>query len=233
MPDSSIPTTSAILKGKLTMCTGPLDAVFSNLWSNSRPELMVPSFLVLLHQIMRASVPVMETAIRRCNEIGKDDPLTIPLIEYYAHHIVEERDHDVWTLEDLEGAGFDPAEVLAQIPPPAIARLAGAQHYWVEHHHPLMLLGCIKVLESFPPDSLTIDDMRDASGLPEVAFRTLRLHGELDPHHSAELDAFVDTLTLSRYHLGMIGISLMACMESLTECIQSLRPTDLERRATG
>lgn len=226
------PVASQVLRGKMTMCTGPLDAVFSSLWTDSQPDQLVPSFLVMLHQIMRASVPVMEAAIRRCGEIGDDDPLAKPLSTYFHHHIKEERNHDVWALEDLENAGFDPQIVLNQIPPPEVARLAGAQRYWVEHHHPLMLLGCIIVLESFPPSSQIIDEMRDNSGLPDITFRTLRLHGELDPYHSEEVFAFVDELPLTRHHLTMIGTSLIACMDSLAGCVQSLRPIEWQRQVS-
>lgn len=215
---------SRSLRTQMLLFTSPLAARFDLLWADTRPSDMVPSFLVLLHQIMRASVPTMESAVRRCQEIGSADPLARPLAAYYTHHIQEERDHDVWALEDLEAAGFDRDVALRQVPPPAVARLAGAQKYWVEHHHPVMLLGCIMVLESFPPSEEIIDQMRDRSGLPDKAFRTFRLHGALDPQHSADLFAFVDELPLTSYEVGMIGTSMSASIESLTECIAGLKP---------
>jgi hypothetical protein len=217
---------SDVLNAKMTLCTGPLDAVFNRLWDTENPKQLVPAFLVMLHQIMRASVPVMEAAIRRLDEIGPDDPLVEPLKAYYKHHLKEERDHDVWALEDMEAVGFDPAAVLKLMPPPAVARLAGAQRYWVEHHHPVTLLGCILVLESFPPSDEIIDQIRDSSGLPEAAFRTFRLHGRVDPHHSAEVREVIDRLPLSRHDIDMIATSIMACMESLTESVAGLRPVE-------
>ncbi len=220
------PEPGAILRAKMTLCTGPVDAVFTRLWSHEDPGTIVPAFLIMLHQIMRASVPVMEAAIRRCEELGTEDDLIGPLADYYRHHLEEERNHDVWALGDLEAAGFDPAAVLDRMPPPAVARLAGAQRYWVEHHHPVTLLGCIMVLESFPPTTEIIDRIRDDSGLPEAAFRTFRLHGQVDPHHSAELFRVVDALPLGPREIAMIGTSMMACMESLTDCIGTLQPVD-------
>ena len=220
MTETSSPASSDVLRGKLTMCTGPLDMVFQRLWASEAPDQMVPSFLVMLHQIMRASVPVdggRHSQVRRVGGGGPDRKSLSP--DTSPHHIDEERNHDVWALEDLANVGYAPEAVVRLIPPPAVARLAGAQRYWVEHHHPLMLLGCIAVLESFPPPQETIDQMRDASGLPEAAFRTMRLHGKLDPYHSAELFEFIDTLPLTRDHLDMIGTSLVACMESLTETV--------------
>lgn len=233
MNDQTPMRPSKLLRAQMMLFTGPLEATFSRLWSDNRPDQMIPAFLVLLHQIMRASVPVMEAAVRRCREIGPGDPLCEPLIDYYSHHIDEERNHDVWALEDLEAAGFDPQVAWRQVPPPAVARLAGAQRYWVEHHHPVMLLGCIMVLESFPPSEEIIDQMRDQSGLPEAAFRTFRLHGALDPGHSEELFECVDRLPLTRHDVGMIGTSMMASMESLTECILALRPIDWSARESA
>jgi len=224
MTSPTPPTTSQVLNARLTLCSGPLDAVFARLWATEQPRELVPSFLVMLHQIMRASVPVMEAAIVRCEGMDPDDELAQALARYYRHHLNEERNHDVWALEDLETAGFDAQEVLRQVPSPSVARLAGAQRYWVEHHHPVMLLGCIMVLESFPPTTETIDRIRDSSGLREEAFRTFRLHGSVDPHHAAEVRRVIDRLPLERGDVEMIGISLMACMESLTACISELRP---------
>jgi hypothetical protein len=221
--------TSAELDALLAMCSGPLAAVFQRLWNAENPKEMIPAFLVMLHQIMRASVPVMEAAILRLEAIGPEDPLTTPLIRYYLHHIKEERDHDVWALEDMEAAGFDPVAVLRQMPPPAVARLAGAQRYWVEHHHPVTLLGCIMVLESFPPSMEIIDEIRDSSGLPEAAFRTFRMHGKVDPHHSKEVREVIDRLPLSRRDVDMISTSLIACMQSLTECVSGLKPVNWNR----
>jgi len=224
LTDSLATKNSEILRAKMMMCTGPLDAVFSRLWANENPRELVPAFLIMLHQVMRASVPVMEAAIRKLNDMDSSDPLVEQLIEYYRHHLQEERDHDVWALEDLEAAGYDPAEVLRQMPPPPVARLAGAQRYWVEHHHPITLLGCIMVLESFPPSTEIIDRIRDSSGLPEVAFRTFRLHGRVDPFHSAEVRALIDSLPLASHDIAQIATSLIACMESLVECIAGLKP---------
>jgi hypothetical protein len=222
--------TSDILRAKMTMCTGPLNAIFSRVWADENAQEIIPAFLVTLHQIMRASVPVMEAAIRRLREIGPSDPLVEQLIRYYEHHLSEERDHDVWALEDLAAAGYDPEAVLRLMPSPHVARLAGAQRYWVEHHHPLTLLGCIMVLESFPPSDKIIDRMRDTSEMPESAFRTFRMHGRIDPYHSAEVCKVIDRLPLTRRDTDMIATSLMACMESLTECIANLKPVDWDAR---
>ncbi|WP_244621945.1 iron-containing redox enzyme family protein [Neomesorhizobium albiziae] len=169
----------------------------------------------------------MQCALRRCEELGPIDRLAREVAPYYRRHIDEERDHDHWTLEDLASAGLDPKEVLSIIPPPDVAQLAGAQYYWIHHHHPIMLMGYIAVLEAFPPTKEQVDTIRDASGLPESAFRTLRMHGELDPTHSIEIDDTLNALPLSRMDNEMIGLSVLQTCESLAESVQALRPRDL------
>jgi hypothetical protein len=226
----SLPT-SALLRAKLGLYTGPLDAAFARLWGQDKVNELVPAFLVLLHQIMRASVPLMECAVRRCEQLQSDDPLAETLASYYRHHIEEEQDHEQWALEDLQEAGFDPQTALNQIPPPQVAQLLGAQYYWILHHHPIMLLGLIMVLEAYPPSSSLIDKIRDSSGVPEAAFKTLRMHGELDPHHSAELDEFMDSLPLSRQHIAMIETSLLSTMDCLTASIVGLTPIQWSERS--
>lgn len=137
----------------------------------------------------------------------------------------------MWALEDLQTAGFDHHTALNQMPSPQVAQLLGAQYYWILHHHPIMLLGLIMVLEAFPPSSPLIDKIRDSSGVPEAAFKTLRMHGELDPHHSADLDKFVDSLSLTKQHVVLIEASLMNTIECLTASIDALKPIQWGKRS--
>jgi hypothetical protein len=215
---------SDLVRGRIELCLPGLDAAFKNLWQMKPEREVMAAFLVLLHQIMRASVPLMQRAAERCNELEETDKLAAPLARYYRHHISEEMNHDVWGLEDLASAGFRPEYVLSVIPPADVARLVGSQYYWIQHHHPLMLLGYIAVLEAFPPADRKIDELRDRSGLPESAFRTLRIHGELDPTHSAEIDDTFNMLPLDRDHLEMVGLSVVHSCEALAACVRSLRP---------
>jgi len=215
---------SARLRANLRLCTGPLETVFERLWAREDLAVVFPSFLVLLHQIMRASVPLMECALRRCEELQEDDPLARALRPYYRRHIEEERDHDLWTLEDLAASGFDSDTVLSQVPSPHVAALSGAQYYWVQHHHPAMLMGHIAVLESYPPGQARVDKIREATGLPDAAFRTLRMHGEFDLVHRSEIDDVFDALPLKRPHFGMIGLSMFHAATSIAASVETLGP---------
>lgn len=217
---------SDFARGRIELCLPALKAAFDDLWRTEPQREMTIAFLVLLHQIMRASVPLMQLAAERCDQLAGTDRLVPSLGKYYRHHISEELHHDTWALEDLEAAGFDPEGILSITPSVEVARLVGTQYYWVQHHHPLMLLGYIAVLEAFPPPDSKVDEIRDRSGLPESCFRTLRIHGDLDPTHSAEIDQMFNTLPLDQRHLEMLGLSVLHSCDALAASVRALRPVN-------
>ncbi|WP_244560144.1 iron-containing redox enzyme family protein [Ensifer aridi] len=218
---------SDFVRGRIDLCLPALQAAFSNLWRTEPQREMTIAFLVLLHQIMRASVPLMQRAAERCDQLQATDKPAALLGGYYRQHISEELHHDTWALEDLKAAGCDPERILSITPSVEVARLVGTQYYWVHHHHPLMLLGYIAVLEAFPPADSKIDEIRDGSGLPDSTFRTLRIHGDLDPTHSAEIDQTFNTLPLDQKHLEMVGLSVLHSCDALAASVRALRPLDL------
>jgi hypothetical protein len=214
---------SHVLRAKLAWMRRPLDAALERLWAESDQARAYSRFLIHLHQVIRASVPLMQAAQVRSLERASSDPLSAGLAEYLAVHIDEERDHDAWALEDLDAAGVGREAALASVPPAQTAALVGAQYYWIEHHHPVALLGYILVLEDGPADAdLFLDDLRARSGFPASAFRTLRHHGRLDAGHRADLDHLVDRLPLERTHKNAIGVSLAHTAASLAECILAI-----------
>ncbi|MFC4694411.1 MULTISPECIES: iron-containing redox enzyme family protein [Geodermatophilus] len=180
-----------------------------------------PEFLVMWHGMIRASVPLMETALTAARALP-DDPVAAPLADYLEHHIPEERGHDDWLLADLEAIGVPPDRVLARVPSPPVAALVGSQYYWVHHVHPVGLLGYIALLEGYPPARQDIDRMQAVSGYGPEAFRTLLLHAELDPHHGRELDDLLDALPLSGQQRTLIGLSGMASVQLLSLAQQEL-----------
>jgi hypothetical protein len=224
-------TNSESVRTKVALCLGPLETAFEKLWSHDPLEQIVPPYLVLLHQLMRASVPLMTCGAEVCEKLAATDPLARMLGDYYLGHIEDELNHDAWALEDLAAAGYDVDCAISIVPSPQLANLVGSQYYWVIHHHPIMLMGYITVLEAFPPSKERVDEIRDRSGITEAAFRTLRIHGELDPTHSAEIDDTLNELPLSKIHLDMIGVSTLHTCEWLAKSVQALRPVEsLARR---
>ena len=174
--------------------------------------------LVLLHQITRASVPLMEAAHDECIR-RRADPVCAGLAPYLLKHIEEERHHDDWTLDDLETAGITRTEVLGVMPAANVAALVGAQYYWILHHHPVAILGYMIMLEFNAPTPGTIADMQSRTGLPDSVFRSHILHAELDPHHQAELFQLVDDLSLSDSQIHLVKESVIHTGRMLADCL--------------
>ena len=213
---------SAILRTKIDMTCEGLATAFSQLWEHPDLADRFPRFLVLLHQIMRASVPLMAEARRVALEGLEEDPTAPLLAAYLTDHIQEEANHDTWTLDDLESAGFDSSALLGQISLPDVAGMIGAQYYWIRHHHPLAVLGYIAILEGSPPSSTHIDRIHRETGLHQDLFRTYRMHGDFDPHHREELWSLIDRLPLSPEQTALMSISAFHTSHMFTTCLNKL-----------
>ena len=180
-------------------------------------------YLILLHTVVRASVPLMREAVERLEAIVHGDPLADGLRAYLEQHIEEEAGHDEWLLEDLETIGVHRRQVLSTFPSPHVAAAVGAQYYWIRHYHPVTLLGYIAVLEGDPPAPTTIRAWSDRTGFPPAAFRTLERHAAVDPIHNEDLDALIDALPLSERDVTCICTSALATLMSLTLALDDLR----------
>jgi hypothetical protein len=212
-------TNSEVLHRKIGLVLPELvDASRRLIESPQLPELY-PEFLITSHGIIRASVPLMRTARDRAAERASADAVCAALAPYLDEHIEEELHHDDWLLDDLETLGHDRDGVVARPPTATVAELVGAQYYWVLHFHPVAVLGYVALLEGYPPSPAMLDEMQDRSGYPADAFRTLRLHAELDPGHGAELDRMLDTLALTEPQATVIGLSAMASAHGFARAI--------------
>lgn len=150
--------------------------------------------LFLMHGITRASVPLMRTAHKKCVQLSDRDYLDLE--RYYLKHIDEEKDHDEWLLTDLQTIGVERDRVLSKRPIQAIAELVGSQYYWIEHWHPVTLLGYISVMEGFPPSIQYIENLIVKTGLCREAFSTMIKHSVLDLKHREDLDVLIDRLRI-------------------------------------
>jgi len=221
-PTTAVTTTeSRRLRRKLELVLPGLLATGRRLIGHPGLHGIYPEYLVMMHGMIRASVPLMETALATARTLG-DDPVAGPLAGYLERHIPEERGHDDWLLADLELIGVPRDHVRSRVPSPTIAALVGAQYYWVRHVHPVGLLGYIGLLEGYPPRQRDIDRMQAASGYGPEAFRTLRLHADLDPHHGDEFDDLLDSLPLSEQQRTLMGLSAMASVQMCTQALQEV-----------
>ncbi|MEU9138984.1 iron-containing redox enzyme family protein [Streptomyces sp. NPDC048404] len=186
-------------------------------------------YLRAMHQVIRASVPLMERAATRC-EARPRDPVARPLARYLRAHAEEERGHDDWLLTDAAATGTTPDELTAAVPPAQVAALVGAQHYWIEHSHPVALLGYIAVLEGNAPAPGLAGRLARETGLPPAAFETVRLHADLDDGHSADLDRLIERLHLDAAQRSLVAVSALHTVASLAELFDRITaaPTEWE-----
>jgi Iron-containing redox enzyme len=220
--ERALPSNAERLRGALRLVYSEAVRAGERLVAHPRIRDLYPEYLVMLHGVVRASVPLMETARDRATVLAPADPVAAGLAGYLAEHIDEERDHDEWLLDDLEVVGVDRASVLARTPSPTVARAVGAQYYWVLHLHPVVLLGWIGLLEGHPPDPSMIDAIEARTGWPADAFRTLRAHAELDQDHGDELFEALDRLPLTEAQSSAIGLNAMTSVRLLAAAIDEV-----------
>jgi pyrroloquinoline quinone (PQQ) biosynthesis protein C len=183
---------------------------------------MYAEYLFVLHCIVRASVPLMRTALDLSRTLAQSDRVAAGMVPYLENHILEELHHDEWLLDDLGVIGVRQSEVLSRPPSPTVASLVGAQYYWVRHSHPVALMGYMAVLEGYPPSTHWIEALVAATGHPGEAFRTLREHAELDPGHWQELAATLDALPLTDDHRAVLGLSAIHTVRMVAQAIDEL-----------
>lgn len=194
----------------------------ARLVEHSAARELYPEYLIASHGVIRASVPLMETALSRAQTLADDDPVAAGLAAYLEKHVDEEVGHDEWLLEDLAVLGRDRADVLSRPPSAAIASLVGAAYYWILHYHPVAVLGYISLLEGYPPSIAEVDRWMTTTGLPREAFRTLIRHAELDPLHRDELFEAMDGLPLAPHHSAVIGLTALHSVRAFAELIEEL-----------
>jgi hypothetical protein len=202
----------------------------NELWADARLRALYPRYLVALHTIVRASVPLMQEALEVTTGKYLDTPCGVPLAAYLANHIPEETGHDEWLLEDLAQLGYPPSAATGHFPSPAVAAMVGAQYYYVRHVHPCVLLGYISVLEGYPPSATMAERGQELTGYPKGAFRTIRKHANLDPHHKLDLEAAIDEMKLDDKQLSMISANALLTIDYVHQLIRQLTGNDLSSR---
>jgi hypothetical protein len=215
-----------LLRLKIELTAPLLDASTARFWEHARLPALFPLFLQTLYGSARATSPLMQTACEALRR-REGDPLAAPLQAYFGRHLVEEAAHDEWLLDDLASIGIPRERVLAPAPQ-AIARLVGAQYYWIAHAHPVCLLGFFAVLEGFPPTDEHLDDVQRRTGLPATAFRMLRHHASEDPAHADEVFRMVDELPLEPWQRDLVSTSALATVSALHDVFEWLLEQESE-----
>ena len=210
------------MREKIALAVAPYTDVCTALVDDPRLRELWPEYLVVQHQIIRATVPLTEAALKQTRALPGDDPLAAQLAEYLVEHVDEERGHDETLLDDLAVLGVDREDVIERMPSPAVAALVGSQYYWLLHHHPVTFLGFVGVMEGYPPPAELVELLIERTGFPREAFGTFAEHGELDPGHRDHLDRTLDALPLAPEHEAAIGISALATLPLATRVLEEL-----------
>ncbi len=219
---SDVVPESERLDRKIDLVRPALRAAGARLFDVPEMSERYVEYLVLCHGVVRASVPLMRTALHRAEELAPGDAVARALTGYLPGHIAEELDHDTWLLEDLAFLGVATDDVLRRPPSASVAALVGAQYYWVLHHHPVALLGYMLVLEANQPTPGWIAELASRTGFGPPAFRTLAEHAELDPGHARELSATIDALPLTPDQSEVLGLSAMHTVVALAAAVDDL-----------
>jgi hypothetical protein len=210
-------TPSVRFRRKLELVIGPYSEACTRLVDSPRLPELWPEYLVVQHQIIRATVPLTRVALDRAREL--DEP---GLADYLELHVDEELGHDETLLDDLALLGRPRETVLERMPSPAVANLVGAQYYWILHHHPVAFLGYVGVMEGYPPTVELVELLVERTGFPREAFRTFSEHGELDPGHRDHLDRTLDALPLTEEHEQVIGLSAITTVTLATIAVEEV-----------
>jgi len=210
-------TPSVRFRSKLELVIGPYSEACTRLVDDPRLPELWPEYLVVQHQIIRATVPLTRVALDRARELDEHE-----LEAYLELHVDEELGHDDTLLDDLALLGRPREAVLERMPSPAVASLVGAQYYWILHHHPVAFLGYVGVMEGYPPTDELVALLVERTGLPREAFRTFSEHGELDPGHRDHLDRTLDALPLTTQQEEVIAASASATVALATRTVEEV-----------
>ncbi|WP_052849924.1 iron-containing redox enzyme family protein [Streptomyces avicenniae] len=207
------------LRGLLDVLRPDLQRAASGMWRSVGTVEAYRRWLLTSYDLVRATAPLLAEALAESVRRGETR-----LAWYFAEQVVEETGHDVWLAEDHAAAGGDPRALEGRVPSPAVARLAGAQYYYVRHAHPVALLGHIAVLEWNPPLPEAVERLTGRLRLPPDAFRTLTRHAELDVGHGAALERLLAELPLDEQQRRLVVTSALASAQGLVDLLADLTP---------
>lgn len=128
---------------------------------------------LFMYWLMVASEDLLKVAAER-----SVDPT---LKSYFLIHLAEEKDHVIWQRRDLEKMGVELNFDFRA------AAIAGSQYYLIFHRHPALLLGYMRVLESWPNDLKALELLEKKYG----PLKTLRYHVENDPSHAIDINKMI------------------------------------------
>lgn len=226
------PTNSDILWGKIRLAEGRLFAATHVFWNHPDLPRLFPAFLLQTFCIMRSGLGLMSAALDRVLALP-DDPVASRLAAYLQVHIEEEKDHDLWLLNDICSIGFTKRDVLAARPCTATVNLIGSQYFWIHHIHPVAVMGYLILMEGYAPLPDQLDEIQAKSGAPATAFRCLRQHADDDPAHLADLNRALDGMELTDDQARAVSMCAFAAIDNTAAMLEELIAGNLPARTSN
>ncbi len=202
------------LRRTIALVSGSLTDRIASFWRHPRFAELYPEFLFATYGVICASTPILDAAAEEAERRSPTDDLARVLAPYLRDHAREEDGHDLWLLEDLEFCGVERERVARRVPYPSAATLAGTQHFWVRHAHPVAVLGYLAVLEN-PASPAFLQGVAERTGLPLRAMSAHYRHAQLDVTHVAEFDEMLDGLPLEGKHIDILTTSAVTAVAHL------------------
>jgi hypothetical protein len=194
-----------------------LARIASQMWAAEPAREMYLLWLRDSYHLMSATTSMLSQAVGECER--RDDSASRQLVAFYAAQLGAELDHEIWILQDFAAAGGDPANLVDSVPSLPVARLTGAQYYWLRHCHPISLAGHMAVFEWYPPDQSLPMLLAQRTKLCSSAFRTIGRHISLDAQHGAELQQTLDGLSATGKQRHLLVRSAVAAADGMRELI--------------
>ena len=198
---------------------------WSRLFNADHPKERFIRYLIEVYHYIKHSCPFMELTR---DKLTQDHQI---LKKYLSEHIEEEKDHDLWLLNDLEYLGFSPDKIRHSIPKRETMALVGTQLYLINEVNPVSYLGYIFYLESNPPTMKTLNYLSQELKIPEKALFTLKEHGEVDPTHIDDLSQLLDSDFWSEKEKELIAYNLQITLENISDLVLAIALEDIEKIA--
>lgn len=214
-------TSSDILWAKIRLAEARMFAATHMFWNHPELPRLFPAFLMQIFCVMRGGLGLMSAALDRARVLP-EDPVASRLASYLQVHIEEEKDHDLWLLEDICSLGYRKCEVLEAPPCTATINLIGSQHFWMNHVHPVAVMGYLILMEGYAPLPAQLQEIQARSGAPATAFRCLLRHAEDDPGHLADLNQTLDAMQLTGEQAHAVAMCSFAAIENTAAMLEEL-----------
>ncbi len=145
-------------------------------------ELSLESYVAFLTEAyhhVKHTVPLLMA----CGSRVPHEPRWIR--EALAEYVEEEKNHEMWILNDIEACGVDPKKVRFGQPGHATEMMVAYAYYTIDRVNPLGFFGMVQVLEgtSIEVALKAANAIQSSLNLPDNAFSYLNSHGALDVEH--------------------------------------------------